>query len=199
MNRLVVGSLAVFGGAVVLAPVPVAAEPYTYELDPEHTTLAFMVDHLGFADTLGLFTDVSGSFTYDLETQELSDLQVSVQTASVESFNDARDGHLRNADFLNAEAFPVMTFTAAQGSPQSETTGQVSGTLTLLGKSLPLTLDVTLNKAGTYPFGHQKFVLGISARTTVKRSDFGMTYAVAGDIVGDDVNVIIETEAIRAD
>ncbi|GGB43383.1 polyisoprenoid-binding protein [Roseibium aquae] len=188
---------AVFGGAAVFAATAALAEPHRYELDPEHTTLAFTVHHLGFADTLGVFTDVAGTFTYDMDTQALSDLTVTVQTASIESFNAARDEHVRNPDFLNVAQLPVMTFTADGGTPISETTGTVTGTLTLLGQSRPLTLDVTLNKAGPYPFGHQRFVLGISARTSVKRSDFGMTYAVAGDIVGDQVDVIIETEAMR--
>lgn len=73
----------------------------------------------------------------------------------------------------------------------------MTGDLTLLGTTLPLTLDVTLNKAAPYPFGHQRFVLGISARGTLKRSDFGMTYGVENQLVGDEVQIIIETEAMR--
>ncbi|MEM9631060.1 MAG: YceI family protein [Pseudomonadota bacterium] len=185
--------------AMMLIASPALAEPHRYELDPEHTTIAFMVDHLGYADTLGLFLTFEGAFTYDMETQDLSDVVITVQTASVESFNKARDGHVRSKDFLNVEAFPVMTFTATSGTATGETTGTVEGELNLLGQSHPLKLDVTLNKAAKYPFGHGRFTLGISARGTVKRSAYGMTYAVENGFVGDDVQLILETEAMRVE
>lgn len=159
--------------------------------------VAFLVKHIGYANALGRFTDISGSFTYDDTTQELSDLSVRIGAASVQSDHEARDGHVRGADFLNAEAFPEILFTADGGIPSSDSTGVVEGELTLLGQSLPLSLDVTLNKIGAYPFGHKKETLGISARAQVQRSAYGMDYAVAGDIVGDMVDVIIEMEAIR--
>ncbi|MTI44315.1 polyisoprenoid-binding protein YceI [Roseibium hamelinense] len=176
---------------------PAYAAPFKYELDPAHTSVAFLVDHLGYAKTLGFFQDVSGSFVYDLETQVLSDVEITVKTASVESFNEARDNHVRNSDFLNVAEFPAMTFTADGGTPSTDTTGTVTGTLTLLGQSQPLELDVTLNKAFEYPFGHGRFTLGLSVRGTLLRSDFGMTYAVDNGFVGDNVDIIIETEAMR--
>jgi polyisoprenoid-binding protein YceI len=194
MNRLIAGA-----AVTMLVGSPALAEPHRYELDPEHTTIAFMVEHLGYADTLGLFLTFEGGFTYDTETQDLSDVIITVQTASVESFNKARDGHVRSKDFLNVEAFPVMTFTATSGTPTSETKGTVEGELNLLGQSHPLTLDVTLHKAANYPFGHGRFTLGISARGTVKRSAYGMTYAVENGFVGDDVQLILETEAMRVE
>ncbi|MEO1114271.1 MAG: YceI family protein [Pseudomonadota bacterium] len=185
--------------ALALAATPALAEPHRYELDPTHTTIAFMVDHIGYADTLGVFLEFEGGFTYDMDTQELSDVEITVQTASVQSFNAARDNHVRNKDFLDVEQFPVMTFTADGGTPASDTTGTVTGNLTLLGKTQPLTLDVTLKKAADYPFGHKRFTLGISARGTVERSAYGMNYAVENGFVGDEVQLIIETEAMRVD
>ncbi|EFO33766.1 protein YceI [Roseibium sp. TrichSKD4] len=193
----ILASLVAFGLVASSLTLEARAEPHRYELDPEHTTVAFTVKHIGFADTLGLFTNVQGEFVYDMETQELSDLNVTVETPSVGTFNAARDNHVRNKDFLDAEKHPVMIFTADTGTPTSETEGTVSGMLQLRGNSVPLTLDVTLNRAAEYPFGHKRFVLGISARGTLKRSDFGMTYAVDNGLVGDDVNIIIETEAMR--
>lgn len=191
----------VFGSAfaIGLMATPALAEPHRYELDPEHTTIAFLVDHLGFADTLGLFLEFEGGFTYDMESRELSDVSITVQTASVNSFNAARDNHVRNKDFLNVETFPVMTFTATGGTPTSDTTGTVEGNLTLLGQTHPLTLEVTLNKAANYPFGHGRFTLGISAKGTVIRSQYGMTYAVDNGFVGDEVQLILETEAMRVE
>lgn len=191
----------VFGSlfAIGLMASPALAEPHRYELDPEHSTIAFLVDHLGYADTLGLFLEFEGGFTYDMESQALSDVTVTVQTASVNSFNAARDDHVRNKDFLNVGSFPVMTFTATGGTPTSETTGTVEGNLTLLGQTHPLTLEVTLNKAANYPFGHGRFTLGISAKGTVIRSQYGMTYAVDNGFVGDEVQLILETEAMRVE
>ncbi|MEM7505682.1 MAG: YceI family protein, partial [Pseudomonadota bacterium] len=89
-------------------------------------------------------------------------------------------------------------FTANGGEVTGEGTGTVTGDLTLLGVTKPVTLDVTLNKTGPYPFGHKKKTMGISARGMVKRSDFGMTYALGG-IVGDEVEIVIEMEAILAE
>lgn len=173
------------------------AEPARYELDPDHTTVAFLVDHVGYAATLGLFAEVEGGFVYDVETQELGELRVTVRTASLETMNDARDEHVRSGDFLSVEEHPEMTFTADGGTPESETTGQVSGELTLLGDTRPLVLDVTLNKAEAYPFGHERFTLGLSVRGSLSRSEWGMTYGVADGLVGDEVTLLIETEAMR--
>lgn len=181
------------------APALAQAEPARYELDPAHTTIAFLVDHVGYAATLGLFATVEGGFTYDTETQELSDVQVTVSTDSIETLNDERDKHVRSGDFLAVEDNPEMVFTADAGTPDGDTNGQVAGTLTLLGQSQPLVLDVTLNKAGEYPFGHGRFTLGLSARGSLQRSDWGMDYGVENGLVGDMVTLLIETEAMRMD
>ncbi|MCB5200717.1 YceI family protein [Loktanella sp. TSTF-M6] len=183
-------------GLLALADT-VSAEPARFELDPAHTTIAFLVDHVGYAATLGLFAEVSGGFTYDTETQELSDLEVTVRTQSVETLNDARDEHVRSGDFLAVADHPDMVFTADGGVPSDATSGTVTGDLTLLGQTHPLTLDVTLNKAEAYPFGHGRFTLGISARGSLQRSQWGMVYGVDNGLVGDTVTLIIETEAMR--
>lgn len=185
--------------ALLGAALPAMAEPERYELDPAHTTIAFTVDHVGYADVLGLFGQVEGGFTYDRETRALSGLEVRVVTASVETLNAERDGHVRSGDFLDVESHATMTFTALEGTPAGVDGGSVTGELTLLGQTHPLTLDVTLNKAAEYPFGHQRFTLGISARGALMRSDYGMAYGVENGLVGDRVEIVIETEAMRID
>ncbi|MEM7491454.1 MAG: YceI family protein [Pseudomonadota bacterium] len=185
--------------ALALLPATTLAEPHRYELDPAHTVVSFTVGHIGYSDTLGIFREVEGAFTYDMETQTLSDLEVRVATPSVDTFHEARDGHVRNADFLDVSAHPTMTFTADGGDPAGDASGTVTGDLMLLGQTLPLTLDVTLNKAEVYPFGHQRFTLGISATGSLERSAFGMDYGVANGLVGDRVDIVIETEAVRAE
>ncbi|MEP4194787.1 MAG: YceI family protein [Aliishimia sp.] len=173
------------------------AEMATYELDPTHTTVFFTVDHIGYAKTLGLFTTVTGSFKYDATSKELGDVNVSIDAASVESFNEARDAHVRKSDFLDVENHPAITFTATGGNATSDTKGTVTGDLTILGQTLPVTLDVNLNKAAAYPFGHKREVLGLSLNTSINRSEFGMTYGVSNAIVGDVVAIQIETEAMK--
>ena len=173
------------------------AAPARYELDPEHTSVFFTVDHMGYAGTLGIFTTVSGSFVYDMDTQDLSDVQVSIDATSLNTFNAARDGHVLGKDFLDTDSHPEITFTATSGAATSDTTGTVTGDLTILGQSLPVTLNVTLNKVGAYPFGHKREVLGLSMETSINRSAYGMTYGVENGLVGDAVDIRIETEAMK--
>lgn len=184
---------------VGLSLVPSAhAAPRTYDIDPDHAAIAFTVDHIGFAKVLGQFLKAEGSFVYNEQTRELGEVTVEIDATSVFSNHKRRDDHIRNKDFLDAGANPVITFKANGGEAATETTGTVTGDLTIRGVTKPVTLDVTLNKAGPYPFGHKKHTLGISARATILRSEWGMTYALGG-IVGDEVDLIIEIEAIQRD
>ena len=173
------------------------ADMAAYELDSEHTTVFFTIDHIGYAKTLGLFTTVSGSFMYDEDTQELGSVDVMIEAASLESFNQARDNHVLGSDFLDVQAHPAITFTATEGTPSSDTNGTVTGDLTILGQTLPVTLDVTLNKSAPYPFGHGRDVLGLSMTASINRSDYGMSYGVDNGLVGDTVDIQIETEAMK--
>lgn len=182
----------------VAAAGAAAAEPARYELDPAHTTIAFLVEHVGYAKTLGQFLRASGGYTFDADTGALSAVRVAVETESVDTHHEARDGHLRSRDFLDSEAHPEMTFTAQSARRTGERTFVVTGELTLLGTRRPLTLEATLNKSAPYPFGDRAEVMGVSARGTLKRSEFGMTYGAADGSVGDDVEIVIELEARRA-
>ncbi|WP_317055358.1 YceI family protein [Roseovarius rhodophyticola] len=173
------------------------ADMAQYELDPTHTAIYFKVDHIGYAKTLGIFPNVTGSFSYDDETQELKDVNVTIQADSVNTFNEARDGHVRNKDFLHVSEHPQITFVATGGEPETENSGTVTGDLTILGQTQPVTLTVKLNKVGEYPFGHKREVLGLSMTASIKRSEFGMTYAVDNGLVGDIVDINIETEAMK--
>lgn len=172
------------------------AEMARYELDVSHTAVYFTVDHIAYSKTLGIFTDLEGSFMYDADARELGEVNVTINAASVDTFHDARNGHVRNRDFLNVSEHPQITFTATGGTETSENAGTVTGNLTILGQTQPVTLDVTLNKAAPYPFGHKRQVLGLSLSTQINRSDFGMNYGVANGLVGDAVAIKIETEAM---
>ena len=174
------------------------AEPARYELDPEHVAVAFLVDHIGFAKTLGKFLEVEGSFVFDETVPALSDLQVQIAAESVFTAHERRDNHVRSNDFLSVDDHPEITFVMTDAEPTGDRTGLVTGDLTIRGVTRPVTLDVTWNKSGKYPF-NDNYVTGVSARTTIQRSDFGMTYAVENGLVGDEVEILIEAEAIRQD
>lgn len=178
------------------APGGARAEPARYEIDPDHAVVAFLVSHIGYEKVLGSFTSVKGSYLFDEAARSLSDLEVTIAADSVDTHHRDRDGHLRSRDFLDAGAHPEIRFVMTSAEPTGERTGLVTGDLTVRGVTRPVTLEVTWNKTGAYPFG-SSYVTGISARTRFKRSDFGMTYGVADGLVGDEVEVIIEVEAIR--
>ena len=180
---------------LVLA-APAAAAPAKFTLDPEHTLVAFLVDHAGFAKVLGTFRDVQGSFTYDEATRTVSNVRIVVKTDSVYSGHRERDNHLRGPDFLNSREFPEMVFTGGVAEPATDKTGRFVGELTLLGRKQPLTLDLVLNKIGEHPIGG-KYTVGVSARGTFPRSPYGMTYGVNNGWVGDQVDLMIEVEARR--
>ncbi|MBT2302308.1 YceI family protein [Variovorax paradoxus] len=176
--------------------MPARAEAARYELDPEHLTVAFLADHIGYAKVLGMFRAARGSYSFDEATATLSSVRIEVDTQSVFSNFAKRDQHLKSADFLNTAEFPRMVFTAAGAKRTGERTFEVAGQLELLGRSQPLTLAATWNKSGPSPI-EKSYVMGVSARGSFKRSSYGMNYAVSNGWVGDEVPLIIEFEAKR--
>ena len=171
-----------------------------YEIDPDHLTVAFLVDHIGYAKTLGMFRTARGSYSFDEASARLSAVRIEVDTASVFSNQRKRDEHLKGPDFLNSGEFPRMVFTADTARRTGDRTFEIAGQLQLLGKSQPLTLQATWNKSAESPMGsigRRPYLMGVSARGSFKRSAFGMNYAVANGWVGDEVALIIEFEAVR--
>ncbi len=176
------------------------AQPQRYEIDPDHLSLGFLVDHVGYAKVLGLFRSARGSYRFDEASGALSDVRIEVDTASVFSNQRKRDDHLKGPDFLNSGEFPRMVFTASSARRTADRQYEITGQLELLGKSQPLTLQATWNKSAESPiggFGRKPYVMGVSARGSFKRSAYGMNYAVANGWVGDTVDLIIEFEAVR--
>jgi len=172
-------------------------EATNWEIDPEHFSIGFEIGHIGFKQQLGLFLSGAGHFRYDPETLELSEGRVEVQANSVFTNHDRRDNHVRNADFLDVTNHPDIVFVATTYMPRDENGGTLTGDLTLLGNTHPVDLDITINKLDTYPFGHRRETLGISAHATILRSRWGMDYGVANNMVGDEVILRFEFEALR--
>jgi polyisoprenoid-binding protein YceI len=173
------------------------AGPQVYEIDPQHLTVGFLVDHVGFAKVFGRFREAEGRFDFDEERSELSNVRVVVKTASVDTAVEPRDRHLRSGDFLNVDEFPEMTFESVGTTRLVERKGELEGTLLLLGVRKPLTLSVVWNKSGVSPLPGKPYVAGMSVRGRFSRSAYGMTYGVENGLVGDDVELLIELEAQR--
>jgi polyisoprenoid-binding protein YceI len=187
-------------GLAAWAGTTAHAQPARYEIDPDHLTVAFLVDHIGYAKVLGLFRSARGSYRFDEATGTLSDVRIEVETASVFSNQRKRDDHLKGPDFLNSSEFPRMVFTATSAQRKADRQFDIVGQLEVLGKTQPLTLKASWNKSAESPLGGvggKPYVMGVSARGSFKRSSYGMNYAVANGWVGDDVELIIELEAVR--
>lgn len=188
--------------ALLAVANPLRAEPKPYVIDPEHFSVGFLVQHIGYASVLGLFRKAEGSFVFDEETGQLSDLQIAVDAASVFTNHEKRDKHLRGEDFLDSDQHPQMTLTAKRGQFKKQQPATLEAQLSLRGVTRPITLQVTWNKSDRYPIPTSvtnpfPYVLGASARGTLKRADFGMNYAIDNGWVGDAVELIIEFEARR--
>ncbi len=185
---------------VLGASAPAHAQAARYQLDPDHITVAFLVDHVGFAKVLGMFRAARGSYRFDEATATLSEVRIEVETASVFTNQRKRDDHLKGPDFLNSGEFPRMVFTASSARRTGDRSFDITGQLELLGKSQPLTLQATWNKSAESPLGgplSKPYTMGVSARGSFKRSAYGMNYAVANGWVGDEIPLIIEFEAVR--
>jgi polyisoprenoid-binding protein YceI len=171
----------------------ISARAADYTIDPSHTHILFMVNHLGLSNMIGLFTDMAGTFSFDPAHIEASKVKVTIKTASLSTQFGPRDADLKGADWFNVTEFPEMTFTGVSFSKTDDHTGTITGNLTLLGVTKPVTLHVTFNNAGLRA-SDKKQAAGFSATSKIKRSDFGMKTFIP--YIGDEVSLIIETEGI---
>jgi polyisoprenoid-binding protein YceI len=122
MRRL---SLAMTAAAALFAAAPSRAADY--KIDPSHTHILFMVNHLGFANMIGLFTDMSGTFSFDPTNVAASKVTVTIQTASLATQFTPRDNDLKGADWFNVTEFPEMTFVGTTYDKKDDHTGTLTG------------------------------------------------------------------------
>jgi len=189
-------SAALIAAALFFSAPAQAGKPDAFTFDKTHTQIFFSVSHLGFSFSTGSFTDFDGGFSFSEQKPEQSSVQVAIDAASL-SLHDAKwEEHLKSADFLNVAEHPKITFKSTKVEKTGDTAGRITGDLTLLGVTKPVTLDVIFNKAAIHPYSKQ-FVAGFSAKTSINRSDFGMDYGLPG--IGDEVNITIEVEGIRTE
>ena len=191
--RLVAALL--FGTSLALSVATARAQ--TFNIDPAHTTVAFLVNHLGYSNMLGRFNTVEGEFELNEGDPAASKVSVKIMTESVDTNHAKRDEHLRSPDFFNSAEFPEMTFVSTSIEKTGDNSGTVTGDLTLLGVTKAVTMDVEFNKKAEHPLPQYNGILtaGFSARGKLKRSDYGMKYALGG--IGDEIELIIEAEGAK--
>lgn len=181
---------------LMMSMSPAKAQVERYEFDTVHSQIIFFVNHLGFSISEGEFLDWDGFIEFDRDEPANSKVEVDIKTASIDMDDEKWDAHMKNEDFFNVEKYPSMTFKSTGIDVTGEKTAKITGDLTILETTKPVTLDVTFHKAGKHPFG-DKYAAGWSATTSIKRSEFGMNYGLPN--VGDDVEIRIEVEAVRQD
>jgi polyisoprenoid-binding protein YceI len=183
---------------LILLPLTVWASEEEYIIDKSHFSIGFLVEHVGYAKTLGMFRDIDGSYIHDVKNKKINDINIVINTDSVFTNDEKRDEHLKSPDFLHVDKYPEMVFKATDIKINNDET-IINGNLTLLGITRPLVLTGKINKIGKYPFGGiiKPYVMGISAKGTIKRSDHEMMYAIKDNLVGDEIELIIEFEARR--
>lgn len=153
-----------------LSHVAVAAD---YEIDPAHSFVEFRIQHLGYSWLYGRFNDLSGDFSYDAEQPEASEINLEIDTASVDTNHAERDKHLRGEDFLDVEKYPKATFKTTQYNGDAEE-GTLEGVLTLHGVEKPISIDIKKMGEGPDPWGGYR--AGFIGTTTLARKDFGIDY-----------------------
>ena len=179
--------------ASTLAAPAFAADEFTF--DAGHTYIGFEIDHLGFSQTLGEFTRYDGTLKLDRANLAASSIDVTIDTASIDTDQADFDEHLRSADFFNVAQHPTMRFRSTAVEAVDDDTLKVTGDFTMLGQTHPVVLDVELNKIARNPFRPTIEVAGFSATTVLERSRWGMDkYAPA---IGTEVKIRIETEFNR--
>ena len=177
---------------VVSLPLAAVAAPENYTLDSPHTSAMFNVDYIGFTTIRGRFDKSSGKFTID-RTAKTGTLEYVIETASVSTGDvdrgsrpRTRDEHLKSADFFNVAEFPRMTFKASNVKFSGDYPSEVQGDLTMLGVTKPVIVKVERWKCGINPF-YKREACGGDAVAKVKRSDFGMKYAIPA--LADEISI----------
>jgi polyisoprenoid-binding protein YceI len=170
----------------------------TYELDLSHSSVAFSVRHLMVSRTKGRFNDFRGTVTIGEDPLD-SSVEVEIAAASVDTRDETRDGHLRSADFFDADVHPTITYRSTTVTPASKGRWTVDGELTVRGTTVAVPLEVTFEGAARDPWGGSR--IGVTAHTELDREAFGLTWNQAletgGVLVGKQVQIDIEAEAVR--
>jgi len=179
--KLVIKALVILAISVFSA-LP-ASSAQIYEIDPLHSSACFNVGHLGIGIVHGCFTDLSGQVVYDAKTPSKSSVSITIKTASVNTFVEKRDEHLRTADFFDVEKYPVMEFKSVKVKNLGKNRIEITGDFTLHG--ITKRIKVKASKLGEGKDSWGGYRAAFQSDFTIKRSDYGMKTMIpaAGDRV----------------
>ncbi|MEE2907364.1 MAG: YceI family protein [Planctomycetota bacterium] len=177
------------------SPTPTTSDgPVTWKVDSVHSTALFRVTHLGAGAFWGRFNEPTGEIVWDRAGEACPEFDIKIPVKSVDSGNGKLDDHLRSMDFFNESEYPDMTFKSTGCTPNGENRWDMSGDLTLLGQTKPVT--VKLEMVGQADMG-RGLRSGFEATFSIKRSDHGMSWGVNRGALGDTVKVIVSLEVIK--
>jgi len=190
---------AVFTALVALAAAAASAQVTKWSIDPAHSEADFTIKHMGISNVHGRFGNVNGTLSLDDKDITKSDVNATVDIATVDTGVAQRDTHLKSPDFFDASKYPTMTF-VSKGLSNNNGQLQLTGDLTIHGVTRPVTLALDgPSKEQLDPYG--KIRRGFSATTTIHRQDYGLTWngnLKSGDaVLADDVKVELDIELIK--
>ena len=169
----------------------------TWEVDPAHSSVEFSVKHMGIANVRGRFSDFQGTVEVGQDAWSAK-ARGSIKVASIDTGEQQRDTHLRSADFLDADAFPEITYESTKVEPLDENSSRVWGNLTMHGVTREVKLDVVLQGTDTDPWGNDR--AGAEVQGCLSRKDFDMKFNQAlgsgNELVGDKVRISLDVSAI---
>ena len=166
----------------------------TYVVDASHSSVDFSIRHL-VGRTKGRFGDFSGTISYDAAKPAATSFSGTIQAKSIDTGNERRDGHLKNADFFEAETYPTITFESTEVISAGENTLNVKGKLTMHGTTKEVTLSVEILGTGTNPRSG-KAQIGLETNFSILCSDYGVnSWERFSAVLGDEVKIQVLIEA----
>ena len=188
-------SLVTLAAVAALAAASVAqAAPATYAMDPTHTFVTFEIGHFGTTTNRGRFDKKQGTVTLD-KAAKSGKVELTIDATSINSGTPAFDKHLQSADLFDAAKHPTITFAADKFVFNGDKVSEVTGTLTLLGKSNPVTLKANQFNCYESPMLKRE-VCGGDFEATIQRSQFGMGYGLQWGFP-DNVRLVVQVEAVK--
>ncbi|MDQ3844854.1 MAG: YceI family protein [Bacteroidota bacterium] len=166
----------------------------TWKADPFHSRLGFTVTHLGIADVPGHFGDYDVTITASKDDFSDAIVEMTAQTASINTRVEPRDKHLKSADFFDVEKHPTMTFKSTSIKKAGKNKYKLSGDLTLRGITKPVTVDMLYRGTTANPNANGAPVAGIQIMGTIKRSDFGIGKDFPAPMISDQVVIKADGE-----
>lgn len=171
----------------------------TWNIDPAHTSINFVVRHAMISKVRGSFNEFAGSFTIDGANIAASSASLTIQAASIDTGNADRDGHLTSPDFLDIATFPTLSFTSTSVATKGDDI-LLTGDLTIRGVTKPVTIEFEYHGTQVDPWGNTK--VGFEGKAEISRKDFDLTWNAVleggGVLVGDTVKLEFDVQAAKA-